>query len=570
MTRWDLNNDWSDASTQALPWSYRQGTQLLPHWAAWQQLSGDFPSAQPAWVTAEIGNTFLPAWFKVTFANGNLAGKDWQAGDVVVHTSSPMNGYEGPWANLAWTCPYAGTFDLAGSIWTIRQIGRSQHWTLYKNSTWLASGNLLATQSRSIPCNVTAGLGHQTLAANDVISLEIARDYSSVGDYVGVNFTITAYTPLNTPPTISPMPNQTTHYNSPVSPIGFTVGDLETPAANLTVTATSYNPVLVPNDAAHRTLGGSGTNRTLIITPATGHTGSATIQVDVNDGALTNSVTFVVTVLVTPQGTIWDLKNDWSENSNGPRWTYREGANPLPKVGAWISDQYQFVGAQPAWARSPGGNNFLPAWFKASQATTFTKDWQIGDIVVHANEPACGVGNGQANVVWTSPINGQVDVSGAIWIGRDIGRGDNWSLRHGTNNLTSGVVYSGDPYSSANPCRFSQTSVTVTVNDTISLWVEKNPSYTADFAVVNLTVTDTTPLTADSDNDGLPDAWELQYFGNLAHTAAEDYDGDGLTNLQEYQAGTDPNNRDSDGDGLPDSLALRVLITTPRNNAIIP
>jgi len=57
---------------------------------------------------------------------------------------------------------------------------------------------------------------------------------------------------------------------------------------------------------------------------------------------------------------------------------------------------------------------------------------------------------------------------------------------------------------------------------------------------------------ADSDGDGLPDAWELQYFGNLNQTAAGDFDGDGLTNLQEYQLGTDPTKVDTDGDGVPD------------------
>jgi alpha-tubulin suppressor-like RCC1 family protein len=44
----------------------------------------------------------------------------------------------------------------------------------------------------------------------------------------------------------------------------------------------------------------------------------------------------------------------------------------------------------------------------------------------------------------------------------------------------------------------------------------------------------------DSDNDGLPDAWELQHFGNLAQGASGDPDGDGLTNLHEFQQGKDP------------------------------
>ncbi len=50
----------------------------------------------------------------------------------------------------------------------------------------------------------------------------------------------------------------------------------------------------------------------------------------------------------------------------------------------------------------------------------------------------------------------------------------------------------------------------------------------------------------DSDGDGLPDAWELAHFRSAtAASATADSDGDGLTNLQEYIAGTDPQNPDS-------------------------
>jgi len=56
----------------------------------------------------------------------------------------------------------------------------------------------------------------------------------------------------------------------------------------------------------------------------------------------------------------------------------------------------------------------------------------------------------------------------------------------------------------------------------------------------------------DHDGDGLPDWWEMQYFGNLLQTAEGDADEDWLTNLEEYQLGTDPTNPDTDGDGLPD------------------
>jgi hypothetical protein len=62
----------------------------------------------------------------------------------------------------------------------------------------------------------------------------------------------------------------------------------------------------------------------------------------------------------------------------------------------------------------------------------------------------------------------------------------------------------------------------------------------------NLYISDTAnnvirKVTYDSDGDGLLDSWEIKYFGNLNQGANGDYDGDGATNLQEFQAGTDPN-----------------------------
>ncbi len=56
----------------------------------------------------------------------------------------------------------------------------------------------------------------------------------------------------------------------------------------------------------------------------------------------------------------------------------------------------------------------------------------------------------------------------------------------------------------------------------------------------------------DTDADGLADAWEVAQFGDLAQGATEDPDDDGLDNLDEYYAGTDPNAPDTDADGMPD------------------
>lgn len=59
------------------------------------------------------------------------------------------------------------------------------------------------------------------------------------------------------------------------------------------------------------------------------------------------------------------------------------------------------------------------------------------------------------------------------------------------------------------------------------------------------------------DGDGMPDGWEETHSLNpLADDAASDPDNDGLSNLQEYQRGTDPQNSDSDGDGLDDKYEV--------------
>jgi hypothetical protein len=65
------------------------------------------------------------------------------------------------------------------------------------------------------------------------------------------------------------------------------------------------------------------------------------------------------------------------------------------------------------------------------------------------------------------------------------------------------------------------------------------------------------PGNVDSDQDGLSDSWEMNYFGNLTTAnAATDTDNDGLSDVNEQTQGTHPLQEDTDGDGLRDGQEI--------------
>ena len=70
-------------------------------------------------------------------------------------------------------------------------------------------------------------------------------------------------------------------------------------------------------------------------------------------------------------------------------------------------------------------------------------------------------------------------------------------------------------------------------------------------------------LFRDTDNDGMPDGWETTYGLNPnVNDAALDPDRDGLANLAEFLAETNPQNPDSDGDTLPDGAENKSGVWT--------
>lgn len=110
-------------------------------------------------------------------------------------------------------------------------------------------------------------------------------------------------TAVNDAPTISDIPNQTINEDTNTGAVSFTINDVDTSLSSLDFNVTSSNESIVPN--TNIVVGGSGTARTVTVTPLgdkntwnriTASDDPITISIEVTDGALSNTDTFLLTV----------------------------------------------------------------------------------------------------------------------------------------------------------------------------------------------------------------------------------------------------------------------------------
>jgi hypothetical protein len=143
----------------------------------------------------------------------------------------------------------------------------------------------------SVKLTISPNLGIGT--TNNVPVLVTVTD--GAGDSTVVSFLLTII-PANSPAVFTGLINTNMLTNTSLT-IPFTLTDDHTPAASLSPTVSSGNTLLVPNDLTHVSIGGSGTNRTLVITPAPGQSGAVPLVLSVTDGnGLLSTKTFYVEV----------------------------------------------------------------------------------------------------------------------------------------------------------------------------------------------------------------------------------------------------------------------------------
>jgi hypothetical protein len=165
---------------------------------------------------------------------------------------------------------------------------------------------------------------------------------------------------LGAGPTISSLGNLTIAPNTTTGPIPFTIGGAS--IVTLTVSGASSNPSLVPN--ANIVFGGSGTSRTVTITPLANQTGVAIITVTVTDSSgLTASDNFTLTVSSHAAAKIvWNGPgagaNNWSTTNN---W--------LPKESPEFLDDVKFFDAGAAGVAVSNVNSVVDANFGGNLAS---------------------------------------------------------------------------------------------------------------------------------------------------------------------------------------------------------
>ncbi len=230
----------------------------------------------------------------------------------------------------------------------------------------------------------------------------------------------------------------------------------------------------------------------------------------------TNSATLRGDILATgPETNIANAVIYWGPTdggTNAPAWTNNINLGILG-IGPFSTNITGLSSNTTYYYRIYASNPFGTTW--ASSTTNFT---------------TAGISNTPPTVDVTSPTNGSTFVEGTnLTITATATDSDGTISKV---EFYQGVTKLGEDTS--NPYSFIWTNVPAG-GYLLTASATDNSSATTTSASVSITVNN-----ADADSDGMPDEWEIMYFGNTNSSANGDYDTDSSPNITEYIAGTIP------------------------------
>ena len=303
--------------------------------------------------------------------------------------------------------------DYDTTLSSVITTGTSGNPSLVPNPPSIGSGstrNFTLTPVADANGNTTI-----TLTANDGTSSAQAQ----------FNLTVQAQNDL---PTITGLVGVQTAPNT-TSTQTATVGDKESPVANLTLTGSSANTTLVPN--SNIVITGSTSSRQVAITPASGQTGSTTITIVVNDGTGgSTAISFSFTV----QGDVSSSDRFGAVNGSASN----SGTNPaspwsVQRVLTWISTNT--VSGATAWMADgtwSGQRLVLPNAQVPTRFRSMNRPWGGKGFRVDraSGAEAAGANTFSGNNVWVWDV---VSVnSGPRQVNAD--RGGGWYITTRGNN----------------------------------------------------------------------------------------------------------------------------------------
>ena len=223
---------------------------------------------------------------------------------------------------------------------------------------------------------------------------------------------------------------------------------------------------------------------------------------------------------------------------------YRTNPNNRDSDGDGLVDGYSGVVTTNAYPGGIATNGSLYVEGELSRGTSSSKFDTDGDgmgdgwEVAHGHDPLDP--NDPPNVSGTVTYSGRQ--TGTVWVVA-VTASNSWSTGHSYTSTASGF-----------PLAYFIPDLEQT-NYWLKAWVDSNGNgqtnateargvLTNVLTVITNRVTgqDFTLVDPDNDSDNLPDWWEIAFFGSTTNNGSADKDGDEYTNLEEYEANTDPTN----------------------------